>query len=42
VAWGADRRARSRALDHDRYRRWLAVCWRDHGLELNAEMVRLG
>ena len=33
-----------RAPDRDRYRyrRWLAVCWRDDGLELNAEMVRLG
>jgi endonuclease YncB( thermonuclease family) len=31
-----------RAPDRGRYRRWLAVCWRDDGLELNAEMVRLG
>ena len=31
-----------RAPDRDRYHRWLAVCWRDDGLELNAEMVRLG
>lgn len=31
-----------RAPDRDRYLRWLAVCWRDDGLELNAEMVRLG
>jgi endonuclease YncB( thermonuclease family) len=31
-----------RAPDRDRYRRWLAACWRDDGLELNAEMVRLG
>lgn len=31
-----------RAPDRDRYYRWLAVCWRDDGMELNAEMVRLG
>ena len=31
-----------RAPDRDRYHRWLAVCWREDGLELNAEMVRLG
>ena len=31
-----------RAPDRDRYHRWLAVCWRDDGMELNAEMVRLG
>jgi endonuclease YncB( thermonuclease family) len=31
-----------RAPDRDRYRRGLAACWRDDGLELNAEMVRLG
>ena len=31
-----------RAPDRNRYRRWLAVCWRDDGMELNAEMVRLG
>ena len=31
-----------RAPDRDRYRRWLAVCRRDDGLELNAEIVRLG
>ena len=31
-----------RSPDRDRYRRWLAVCWRDDGFELNAEMVRLG
>ena len=30
------------APDRDRYYRWLAVCWRDDGMELNAEMVRLG
>ena len=28
--------------DRDQYRRWLAVCCRDDGLEPNAELVRLG
>ena len=35
-------RSGRRTPDRDRYRRWLAICWRDDGLELNAEMVRLG
>jgi len=40
--WIDGREVACAAPDQDGYGRWLAVCWRDDGFELNAELVRQG